>query len=145
MRIYLDMCCYNRPYDPQEQLRIQLETQSKLLIQKRIEEGKYELVTSYTLEYECGNIPSPVRKRQIQEFIRRNASVYVSHDRDSVISEKAAEIMASGVKEYDAYHVASAICAGCGYFITVDDRLLKYRSTDIRMTTPIEFAMEMEE
>lgn len=32
MRIYLDMCCYNRPYDPQEQLTVAMETQSKLHI-----------------------------------------------------------------------------------------------------------------
>ena len=30
MRIYLDNCCYNRPYDNQTQIRISLETQAKL-------------------------------------------------------------------------------------------------------------------
>lgn len=30
MKIYLDNCCYNRPYDDQSQVRIQLETQAKL-------------------------------------------------------------------------------------------------------------------
>ena len=29
MKIYLDNCCYNRPYDDQSQLRISLETQVK--------------------------------------------------------------------------------------------------------------------
>ena len=39
MRIYLDMCCYNRPYDPQDQLKISMETRSKLHIQRMIQEG----------------------------------------------------------------------------------------------------------
>lgn len=38
MRIYLDMCCYNRPYDDQSQLKVALETQSKLHIQHLIED-----------------------------------------------------------------------------------------------------------
>jgi hypothetical protein len=36
MRVYLDNCCYNRPYDNQSQLRISLETQAKLYIQQLI-------------------------------------------------------------------------------------------------------------
>lgn len=27
MRVYLDNCCYNRPYDDQSQMRIHLETE----------------------------------------------------------------------------------------------------------------------
>ena len=30
LKVYLDNCCYNRPYDDQSQLRISLETQAKL-------------------------------------------------------------------------------------------------------------------
>ena len=29
MRIYLDNCCYNRPYDDQSKIRIRLETKMK--------------------------------------------------------------------------------------------------------------------
>jgi len=38
MRVYLDNCCYNRPYDDQTQMRINLETQAKLYIQQLIRE-----------------------------------------------------------------------------------------------------------
>lgn len=145
MRIYLDMCCYNRPYDPQEQLKVVLETQSKLKIQRLVEEGKCDLVGSYTLDYECGNIPSPMRKKQIIKFIHDNAKIYVSHGGDKEISKKAVEIMATNVKEYDAYHIASAIYADCDYFISVDYRLLKYKTEEIKMVTPVEFIMEIEE
>ena len=34
MKIYLDNCCYNRPYDDQSQLRISLETISVIMREK---------------------------------------------------------------------------------------------------------------
>ena len=30
MRVYLDNCCYNRPFDEQSQLRIRLETEARM-------------------------------------------------------------------------------------------------------------------
>ncbi len=49
MKIYLDMCSYNRPYDDQSQIKIALETQSKLYIQHLIKDKKLELITSAAL------------------------------------------------------------------------------------------------
>ena len=69
---------------------------------------------------------------------------YVGDERADVIKPIAEEIMATGVKEKDAYHVASAIYAGCEYFISTDIRLLKYKSEKIRLVTPIEFVTETE-
>ena len=34
LRIYLDNCCYNRPYDDQSQIRISLEAQAKIFMFK---------------------------------------------------------------------------------------------------------------
>ena len=51
-RIYLDNCCYNRPYDDQTQVRISLESQAKLEIQRMIKEQQISLVTSYMNRYE---------------------------------------------------------------------------------------------
>ena len=30
MRVYLDNCCYNRPFDEQTQLKVRLETEAKM-------------------------------------------------------------------------------------------------------------------
>jgi hypothetical protein len=30
MKIYLDNCCFNRPFDDQGQIRIKIETEAKL-------------------------------------------------------------------------------------------------------------------
>ena len=63
MRIYLDMCCYNRPYDDQSQLKVALEAQSKLHIQNLIKEGKLDLIGSYTLDYENSRNPYEMRRK----------------------------------------------------------------------------------
>lgn len=53
MKIYLDMCCFNRPYDDQAQSRIRIETEAKIVIQQKIKDGEHELLWSSTLDFEC--------------------------------------------------------------------------------------------
>ena len=65
MKIYMDNCCYNRPYDDQTQIRIYLETEAKLYIQEQIRNGEFELVTSYMLEYENGKIDFLIKRKQL--------------------------------------------------------------------------------
>ena len=144
MRVYLDMCCYNRPYDDQSQLSVAMETQSKLHIQQRIKAGMLDLIGSYTLDYEASRNPYEMRKQSIIQFIRENMKGYVGPERAEVICPIAEDIMRTGIKEKDAYHVASAIYAGCEYFISTDRRLLKYKSDKIKLVTPIEFVTETE-
>lgn len=43
MRVYLDNCCFNRPFDDQRPFRIRLEAKAKLRIQKVIREGGLQL------------------------------------------------------------------------------------------------------
>ncbi len=67
MIIYLDNCCFNRPFDYQSQLRIKLETEAKLKIQDEIRAGRFQLAWSYILDLENVNNPYNERKRQINE------------------------------------------------------------------------------
>lgn len=144
MRIYLDMCCYNRPYDDQSQLKVALETQSKLHIQNLIREGKLDLISSYTLEYEVSQNPFAMRRQAIVQFIQDNMKGYVGEEHDDIITSLAHDMMADGIHEKDAYHVASAVFAGCEYFVSTDIRLLKHKSEKIKMVSPVEFVIETE-
>ena len=144
MRIYLDMCCYNRPYDDQTQVKIVMETISKLHIQSLIKQGKYDLIGSYTLDYEVSKNPFEMRRNSIVKFIRENIKGYVGEERSEIIKPIANNIMRHGLKEKDAYHVASAIYAKCEYFISTDIRLLKYKTDKIKLVTPINFILETE-
>ena len=144
MRIYLDNCCYNRPYDDQSVLIVALEAKSKIYIQELIKNKKYDLVTSYILRYECSLNPFEMRKEAIMQYIEDNTSAYVGIERKEEIENKAKKIMETGIHFKDACHVASAIYAGCEYFISTDKRLLKYETDEIKMVTPIDFISETE-
>lgn len=116
MRVYLDNCSYNCPYDDQSQMRIHLETQAKLHIQDIIRSGEIELVTSYVLDFENSNNRSIQKMMAIEKFMKEYATVYVSNKNEKDISNLAKAIMETGIKEKDAYHVACAVMAECDYF-----------------------------
>jgi len=145
MRVYLDNCCFNRPYDDQSQLRISLETQAKLYVQNLIKAKKLELVTSYILWYESSQNPYEMRKKAINEFLQTNSAKHIDINQAEDIKFRAEEIMKTGVKMKDAYHVACAISASCDYFLTTDDRLLKYRTKEIQLLNPIDFIKRLED
>ncbi len=139
MRIYLDNCCYNRPYDDQTQIRIYTDTEAKINIQTMIKNREIELVSSYVLDYENSRNRSEQKKESISDFIIHNESFFVGSDRSTNIDLLKVAIMKTGVKEKDACHVACAIFAHCDYFITTDDRLLKYKDKRIKLVSPCEF------
>lgn len=144
MRVYLDNCCFNRPYDDQSYMSISLEAQAKLHVQDLIRSGKLEMTTSYMLDFENGQNPYEMRKTAIAEFMENNVTVYVSDAKSDEVSKQAHTIMSTGVKYKDACHVACAIVAGCEYFLTTDRRLLKYQTDKLKMMNPIDFIRELE-
>ena len=85
-----------------------------------------------------------MRRNSITSFIHRNIRGYVGPEREDIVSSIASDIMETGVKEKDALHVASAIYAKCTYFISTDKRLLKYKTNQIKLVSPIDFIMETE-
>ena len=145
MKIYLDNCVYNRPYDDfSKDLIVSLEAQAKLYIQNRIRDGRYELVTSEILMTEISNCPFDIRCRGITDFVSENSSLHVGPANNRKVDKMAREIMTAGVKYKDACHIASALIAECEYFISTDKRLLKYKTDKINMVDPIRFVTETE-
>lgn len=145
MKIYLDNCCFNRPYDDQTQICISLETQAKLYVQDLIKERKIELATSYVLWYENSQNPYETKRVAISEFIQKNSTEYIDIEKNDEIRSKAEEIMKTGVKMKDAYHIACAIYSSCDYFLTTDNRLLKYYTSEIQMLNPVDFIGRLED
>ena len=139
MRIYLDNCCYNRPYDDQSQIRISLEAQAKIYIQEMIEDGKLELVSSYMLLYENSRNRFEAKRKAIEQFIKDNTTIYIDESYSKEVEKLAKEVQRTGIKSADAIHTACAILAKCEFMLTTDDRLLKYKSGGISIIDPIEF------
>jgi hypothetical protein len=45
-RIYLDVCCLNRPFDDQTQDRVHLEAEAVILILTHCQAGEWEWISS---------------------------------------------------------------------------------------------------
>ena len=139
LRIYLDNCCYNRPFDNQKDLTILKETSAKLYIQSLVKYRALELVYSSISVQEITDSPFEENSHSILGYIEQNAKYYVSKENNETAIALTENIMASGVKLKDASHIACAIIAKCDYLITTDKRMLKYQDSRIKVTSPIEF------
>ncbi len=136
IRLYLDLCCFNRPYDDQTQVRIRLETEAIIVLQEKVKQVECHLIWSSTLDFENANNPYPAQRLAIQKW--RNLACVVVMAEPSVIA-KAHEWTAGGVGRYDALHLASATAGGANLFVTTDDRILKKMSSsqELRVTPPL--------
>ncbi len=139
MIVYLDNCCFNRPFDDQKQLRIRLETQAKLSIQGKIRDGSLSLVWSFILSYELSANPFRHRRNQIAKM-EHFTSVYV-HAKENVYDEANKIMKNCRISPKDALHLAAAIDGHAEYFITTDDRLIRNtRAIEaIRIIDPLDF------
>ena len=54
IRIYLDACCLNRPFDDQTQIRIRLEAEAVLMVLTQCGTGDWEWIGSEALGWEIG-------------------------------------------------------------------------------------------
>ena len=138
MRIYLDNCCYNRPFDDQNQLKVLIESLAKLSIQQQMREGVLEYVWSSVLDFEISKSRLVDRTEQIKPW-EHGAVVKVLVD--DGIRRRAKEFEAIGVKPIDALHVACAESANCDWFFTTDKDLIKKAKSIslIRIANPVEF------
>jgi hypothetical protein len=66
--IYLDVCCFNRPFDDQAQERIRLETQAFFIILGNCQSEKWQLRVSEALDNELENTPEGRRKEQMRQW-----------------------------------------------------------------------------
>jgi len=121
MKLYLDACCINRPFDDQTQDRIRLEAEAVLLIINRFENKEWSWCGSEVLNYELEQIPDAERWQRVRRLVKFVHTV-ISLDTD--IIARAKQLEALGFKSYDALHIASAEHAEVDFFLTTDDRFL---------------------
>ena len=140
-RIYLDNCCFNRPYDDPRLLVTYLEAEAKLFVQKAIIENRFELAWSYVLDYENSANPHVERKRTIAEW-KHIAKIDIDASEEIVTLGK--QMMLKGIKDKDALHIACAIKAECDYFLTTDKKILNKEISDIKIINPLDFVRILE-
>ena len=142
MRLYLDSCCFNRPFDDQNQLKIKLETEAKLFIQQGILDGTHDLVWSYILEFE--NKQNKYNDRRNSIYGWKNIAKVFCTENETII-EYAESLREMNIRTKDALHIACSVFTHCNYFITVDRQLFNLNLSEIKIINPLNFINALEE
>ena len=121
-KIYLDVCCLNRPFDDQRQDRIRLEAEAVLLILTHLETGKWPWIGSEVLDLEIEQTPDPQRRHRVK-LLTAHVHHYVLVKQAEV--ERAQQLEALGFHPFDALHLACAESGDADVFLTTDDKLLR--------------------
>ena len=122
MLLYLDSCCFNRPFDDFSQIRVRLEAEAVEWILEESRTGRFTVVTSDYLTLELLRNPDPVKRANtlaMTEYSGIHVPVLKS------VAARASWIESLGITSFDALHTAAAESAGCDYLVTTDDDLIK--------------------
>jgi len=122
MRIYLDLCVYNRPFDDQHQPRIAIESLEFIFLLSKVIDGEISTINSFVLEYENNKNPYTDRRNKITDILKL-AAEYIDYDLS--VSNRAKQLEAIGIMPIDALHIVCAEKAKANFFITCDDTLVK--------------------
>ena len=147
MKIYLDTCCYGRPYDSARQLHERVETETEIILDV-VELCKmlaFPILTSITVKNEIDRISNDEKRSNIQEFYEYAISDYI--DTTAAIINKAQEFIVPGMKNGDPFHTAYAEAAGVDFLLTTDidfERAASKLNLFVKVITPINFLPEME-
>ncbi|NMC83219.1 MAG: type II toxin-antitoxin system VapC family toxin [Armatimonadetes bacterium] len=121
MRVYLDTCCLNRPFDNQEQERIREETEAVRLVFSRIEHDGWEWIGSQVLTYEVSMVPDAERRIILEHWLFW-MSTKVTIDESVIL--RAEDLKIRGFHTADALHIACAEKGAVDVMLTTDGQLL---------------------
>ncbi len=146
MRLYLDACCYNRPFDDPAVARNHLEAEAVVAILSHVQEGTWTLVGGSPLEQELGAIRDANRREAVMAMLSaQDESIVVGQTE----YDRSVELMRLGFRRLDSLHVACAESARCDVLLTTDDQLLRKgaRHADrlrVEVRNPLDWLLEQE-
>ena len=139
IKVYLDNCAYNRPFDDQNDIRIRLESEAKLFIQEQIKDNRIDLVWSSVNNYENNDNPSPEKRERITAW--KNIAVEYCKLNETIL-KRALGLQSFNLRAKDALHIASAIASKCDCFITTDKKILNKKIDGMAVVNPLNFVEE---
>ena len=143
MRLYIDLSCFNRPFDDQSQERIRLETEAILNVLTRLMEGKETLLWSWAMSFENDKHPRPDRRDEIAVW---QAQAERTIDLSGGLQERAREFEQQGIPALDAAHLAAAEIGGADVVLTCDDVMVQRAARlglSLRVLNPMAYLKEV--
>jgi predicted nucleic acid-binding protein len=147
LKLYLDNCCFNRPYDNQAQEKIHLEGEAILTIVKKTKEGNGEIFGSPALELEIGQITNAEKKEKVKYFYRQSISNTIEYN-ENILNRVKELSEQSTIRTLDRFHLAFAENTGVDVLLTTDIKLEKACSKlnlNIKVMNPLNYLLEVME
>ena len=144
MKLYLDNCCYNRPYDDQTQERIHMEGEAILAIINKCKQNNDEIIGSPALDFEMGQIGNIEKYDKVKNFYTQTITGRFEYN--VTILQRAKELFnGTIIRTLDRFHLAFAENANADVLLTTDDKFEKACSKinlKIRVMNPLDFLLE---
>jgi len=144
MRIYLDACCLNRPFDDQRQDRIRLESEALVAVFGHIDAGEWQWVAADVLRYELRQCPDVRRRETLLDWVSRVDEWLCCGKEEAA---RARELQRLRFKAMDALHLACAEAMKADAFLSTDDALLSKalglgRRLHVAVRNPVDWLRE---
>ena len=144
MVLYLDNCCYTRPFDDQTQDRIHIESEAILAILKACENGIIKILSSPIVRIEIDKYSNEYKREKVLAlYSLANPDIPFTEE----IKKRAEELRAkSNIRLMDSLHVATAEAGEVDAMLTTDDKLIKACSKlnlSVKVINPIVFLLDM--
>jgi hypothetical protein len=144
VKIYMDVCCLNRPFDDQFQDRINIEAEAIMSILFHCQKGEWQLIGSDIIDVEISKIQNPLKKHKV---LLLSGIALCKVSLNEKIKLRSFELKQMGIKLFDSLHIASAEEIGANIMLTTDDKLLKrikqIQGITIKIENPVNWLMEV--
>jgi len=143
MKIYMDVCCLNRPFDDLSYERIQFESDAVLAILSRCQTGMWTLVSSEIIELELMKMQNKNKLDKVRYLLSVSKTNLILNE--SVI-HKSHEFQKRGLKSLDSLHLAIAHDVNVDVFLTTDDAFLRGAlklKINLTISNPINWFLEV--
>jgi len=143
MKIYMDVCCLNRPFDDQSQDRIYLEAEAVLTILTHCQKGEWTLTSSDMIDYELSRLTNSMKQQKIRGMYS------IAGERITVTQEVkglSRIFQQNGVKLLDSLHLALCEAYSRDILLTTDDNFIRATGRlkiNTHIANPVTWLMEV--
>jgi hypothetical protein len=103
-----------------------------------VEVDELELVSSSVLDYENSRNPFPQRQQWVNRCLQLARFYQLVNEE---IRVRAQQLETEGLGSIDALHLACAEATETGYFLSVDDRLIRRYQGELQVLNPVNFIL----
>jgi len=145
MKLYLDCCCYNRPYDDQKQGKIHMEGEAILAILYKSKQNNDEIVGSPILDFEIDQINDIEKREKVKYFYVHTITRRIDYTL-SIFKWAEGLSQRTNMRTLDVFHLSFAENSDVDIFLTTDVKLEKAGSKlnlKTKVINPIKYLMEV--